>query len=79
VIAEDWRKAGLTGREEQFCIYAEKLSQAPGAVNEKDIAALRANGISDEEILHLVEITSYFNFVNRLADGLHVELEGNSV
>jgi len=36
---------------------------------------LRAAGFDDAAILRATEITAYFNFVNRLADGLGVELE----
>jgi hypothetical protein len=35
----------------------------------------REAGFSDEAVLHAVEIVAYFAFVNRLADGLGVELE----
>jgi alkylhydroperoxidase family enzyme len=39
------------------------------------LAALRAAGFDDPAILRATEIVAYFNFVNRLADGLGVELE----
>lgn len=40
-----------------------------------DVAALRTAGLKDDEILDVCQVTSYFNYVNRLADGLGVELE----
>lgn len=43
---------------------------------EDDLAPLRAEGLDDRGILEVVEVTAYFNFVNRLADGLGVSLEG---
>ena len=55
--------------------YAEKLTEEPEAVDEEDVAKLREAGLDDEAILHLVEVVSYFNFVNRMADGLGVSLE----
>lgn len=55
--------------------YAEKLTGEPGSVDEGDVAGLREAGLGDEAILHVVEIVSYFNFVNRMADGLGVSLE----
>ena len=55
--------------------YAEELTLEPGDVAEADVAKLREVGLDDEAILHLVEVVSYFNFVNRMADGLGVDLE----
>lgn len=40
-----------------------------------DVDALRAAGLRDDEILDVCQVTAYFNYVNRLADGLGVELE----
>ena len=53
--------------------HAEKLTTAPGAMTESDLGELRAEGLSDRDILDLTLITAYFNFVNRIAMGLGVE------
>jgi uncharacterized peroxidase-related enzyme len=53
--------------------YALKLSLQPGAVAKGDIENLRRIGISDSEILDLVLLTAYMNYVNRVAQGLGVE------
>lgn len=55
--------------------YAERLTREPAAMTRDDVEKLRAVGLTDREILDLVEVISYFNYVNRLADGLGVELE----
>lgn len=52
--------------------YAEKLSSAPSAMTESDLGELRAVGLSDKDILDVTLVTSYFNFVNRIALGLGV-------
>ncbi len=39
------------------------------------VDALRSAGFGDEAILLATEITGYFNFVNRLVEGLGVSLE----
>ena len=44
-------------------------------MTEQDVIALQAVGFSDEAILDINQITGYYAFVNRLADGLGVELE----
>ena len=53
--------------------HAEKLTSAPSAMTESDLGELRAVGLSDGDILDLVLVTAYFNFVNRIALGLGVE------
>ena len=53
--------------------YAEKLTSAPGAMTESDLGELRAEGLSDSDILDLTLVVAYFNFVNRIAVGLGVE------
>ena len=44
-------------------------------MRESDIDALRAVGLTDEQVLSTVAITCVFNFMNRLADGLGVEIQ----
>lgn len=55
--------------------YAEKLTLAPATVTREDVDALREAGFSDEDVLHICEVTAYYAYVNRIADGLGVELE----
>jgi uncharacterized protein YciW len=55
--------------------YAEKLTLRPHAVCEADIDQLREVGFSDAAVLDICQVVSYYNYVNRLADGLGVELE----
>ena len=43
-------------------------------MEEADVVGLRAVGLTDEQVLSTVAITSMFNFMNRLADGLGVEI-----
>jgi len=59
--------------------HAEKLTDAPGAMTEIDLGELRAEGLSDKDILDLTLITGYFNFVNRIALGLGVEFSEDEV
>lgn len=55
--------------------YASKLTLAPAAVSSDDVEALRAHGFTDTAILDICQVVAYYNYVNRLADGLGVELE----
>ncbi len=52
-----------------------KLTWAPGRVREADVRALHEVGLGDAGIHDAVAVTAYFNFVNRIALGLGVELE----
>jgi uncharacterized peroxidase-related enzyme len=53
--------------------YALKLTLEPSKVVREDLEVLRRAGISDSEILDLVLLTAYLNYVNRIAQGLGVE------
>lgn len=55
--------------------YVEKLTLKPWEMVEADVARLRNAGFSDSAILDINQVTGYYAFVNRLADGLGVELE----
>ena len=41
-----------------------------------DVERLRAVGLSDADVLAVAEVTAYYAYANRIADGLGVELEG---
>ena len=56
--------------------YAIKLTTDPGEMNEADVDNLRAVGFTDRDILDIVEVVSYYAYVNRIADGLGVSVEG---
>ena len=58
----------------QACTVAAKLTRAPDAMSKADVDRLRDAGWSDRSILDIVLITAYFNFVNRIANGLGVEV-----
>ena len=72
-------RATLPAADQAIVAYAEKLTRSPAATERSDVETLREHGLSDEAILHVAEITSYFNFVNRMADGLGVALEAERV
>ncbi|MDH4063014.1 MAG: peroxidase [Acidobacteriota bacterium] len=67
---------GLSPREHALLAYADVLTLTPWAVGSGHIHALRDAGCDDRAIHDACAIISYFAFVNRIADGLGVELEG---
>ena len=62
-------------REKFIIPSARKLTSTPYLCERKDIERLRSVGFSDKAILQINLVINYFNYVNRLADGLGVELE----
>jgi uncharacterized peroxidase-related enzyme len=74
-IERDYETAGLAPRRLAMLRYADKLTRTPGRMTRQDVEALRAAGFSDADVLHIAEVTAYYAYVNRLADGLGVELE----
>lgn len=55
--------------------YAVKLTLTPWKMGEGDVERLREVGFDQTAILDICQVVSYFNYVNRLADGLGVEIE----
>jgi len=61
--------------ERALMAYAEKLTLTPGRISGDDVEPLRAAGLDDQAIHDACAIVAYYAFVNRIADGLGVELE----
>jgi uncharacterized peroxidase-related enzyme len=68
----------VTEREGALIRYGDKLTKTPAAIRREDIEPLRRAGLDDRAIHDACAIVAYFAFVNRIADGLGVELEGKS-
>lgn len=65
----------MSDADREMLSYSEKLTLTPWEMVEADVIALRNVGFSDAAILDINQVTGYYAFVNRLADGLGVELE----
>jgi uncharacterized peroxidase-related enzyme len=74
-LARDWRTAALSDQDRAMLGYAVKLTRTPAAIRGPDVQALRRVGFDDAAILDVCQVVAYYNYVNRLADGLGVELE----
>mgnify|MGYP001817913641 CR=1 FL=1 len=74
-ISGDWESAEVSDQEMAVLQYSVKLTQKPGAMVAEDVEELKAAGLDDLAIHDLASIVGYFAFVNRVADGLGVELE----
>ena len=73
-VAHDYRNAGLDQKDLTMLEYAEEITLRPSEISEKDMRKLRDAGWTDKEILDIAAVTSYRNFITRMADALGVEL-----
>ncbi len=74
-LASDPLEADISQAEKALLRYALKLSRTPEAMNRQDVEDLRKAGWDDRAIHDACQAVSYFHYVNRVADGLGVELE----
>jgi len=71
----DWRGAELSALDHALCAYAEKLTRSPSNMSRADVEELRALGLGDADIHCAIQVIAYFNYINRVADAVHVDLE----
>jgi len=51
------------------------MTRVPAAIRRRDVEKLRKHGLADRDILDAVEVISYFNYINRVADALGIDPE----
>ena len=59
----------------ELCKFAEKLTINPEKIKKNDIESLKTFDFNEIEISEIVQVISYFNYINRVADGLGLEPE----
>lgn len=69
----------FAGKELAMLRYAGKLTARPQDMTEADVIAMREAGADDGEILEVNQVCAYFNYSNRLLNGLGVTLAGDVV
>ena len=52
------------------------MTLKPGEITQLDYKELQINNFDDKAISEIVQVISYFNYINRVADGLGLEPEG---
>jgi uncharacterized peroxidase-related enzyme len=71
-LRRDYTKAQLSVPDRAMLDYVAKLTRTPAQVVRQDVERLRQVGFSDQAILQINLIASWFNYINRVADGLGV-------
>ncbi|MBK9974789.1 MAG: hypothetical protein IPP14_08450 [Planctomycetes bacterium] len=74
-IQQGFRNSPLDAKHKALCEWAEKLTLTPTQCDRADVDTLRAQGWRDEEVVSAAQIIGFFNHLNRLADGLGIDLE----
>ena len=74
-IMANYHGAVLDESSRAILDFAAKLTRTPGRMAHSDVQSLQAKGLSDRAINDVVQVASYFNYINRIADGLGVDLE----
>lgn len=67
------------GKELALLRYAAKLTHSVGKMVKTDIDVLRQAGCEDGEILEVNQVCAYFNYSNRLLNGLGVTTDGDVI
>lgn len=74
-LKSDYKKAEISEKHKAMLDYSYKLTLYPWKMDKSDVQKLKEKGFVDREILDINIVVSYYAYVNRLADGLGVELE----
>lgn len=74
-MKKDYATAPLNSVDRALCDHAIKLTRVPWTVTQGDIERLKELGLSDRAINDATQVVSFFNYINRVADGLGVDLE----
>ena len=74
-IKRDFETAGIDAATRALLRFACKLTHDATEVRREDIEALRGLGLTDRAILDGTIVAALFNYFNRVADALGIDLE----
>lgn len=74
-IKSGYKEAELGAADRAMLDYAARLTREPSAVTAADVEGLRRHGFDDAAIHDIAQVAALFNYYNRLADGLGIDLE----
>lgn len=74
-MAGDYESAPIDAADKVMLRYVDKLTRTPAKMTREDVTTLIEAGFSEAAVLDICQVAGYFAFVNRLADGLGVDLE----
>jgi uncharacterized peroxidase-related enzyme len=65
-VATDWRKAELDERQRAIVEFAVRMAVEPWTVTAEHLVALRAHGLTDDDVWDVGSISAFFAMSNRL-------------
>ncbi|HEX5059193.1 MAG TPA: hypothetical protein VFV99_07525 [Kofleriaceae bacterium] len=74
-IAREWPNA----RQRMIAELAVTVTEAPWAMSRQTLGRAHRAGLSDEDVLHVITLASYFGHLNRIADAVQAPLDYNVV
>ncbi len=74
-LKDDFRQADLSPGDRALLDACVKLTQSPATMTGADCDELRRRGFDDEAIHDAFQTAAYFNYINRVCDGLGIDLE----
>ncbi len=74
-VIEDYREAPLEAPVRALLDWCVQMTRSPASLTEAHVDTLRSHGWTDEDISAAAFVCSYFNFINRIADSMGVDLE----
>ncbi len=78
-LAGDYEAVPIDDADKVMLRYVDKLTRTPAKMTKQDVTTLRDAGFSESAVLDICQVAGYYAFVNRLADGLGVDLEAPEV
>jgi uncharacterized peroxidase-related enzyme len=75
-LRRDYKTAPISEQDRVMLDYVVKVTKDATKVSPDDHMRLRAAGFDDQGILQITLITSWFNYINRVADALGIGREG---
>ena len=69
-FVHDYTQVGLNSREKAIADYTVKITRSPNAISPDDIEQLHREGLSDRDIVSLVELVAYYNMSTRIFESL---------
>lgn len=76
---DDLESSPISEKMKPVLRYARKLTQHPDGLTQTDADAIFAAGWSHDALYYTVAVTALFNFMNRLVEGMGIELEPSYV
>jgi uncharacterized peroxidase-related enzyme len=71
-LQEDYKSAPISDQDRLMLDYVAQLTRDATRLSENDHQKLRSAGFDDQAILQITLISSWFNYINRVADALGV-------